>query len=227
VPAPADTPLPPRAHAPRYARTLLIGALGAGLAGLAVPGSPAATVVAAPPSPLVATAVVEPVLHGLPTPAPVAEAASAPARTPTRRVKRAQRAHRHVGPTWVRPVYAGVSSGYGPRWGRMHKGVDFNASYGARVRAVGAGRVIGAGYLASESGYGIIVLVRHEGGAVSAYAHLSKALVHAGEKVEAGEVIGRVGNTGHSFGAHLHFEIRIGGQQVNPLRWLRKRGVQV
>lgn len=217
MPAPADTPLPPRAHAPRFARTLLLGALGAGLVGLAVPGSPA--VVTAPaPVLLTATAFVEPaVLHGTP-------AAVAPKAPAARRTVRATRAAR---PEWTSPVRARVVSPFGRRWGRMHEGIDLDASYGARVRAVGDGTVLGAGYLASESGYGIIVLVRHQGGAVSAYAHLSKALVHAGERVRAGEVIGKVGNTGHSFGAHLHFEIRVGGTQVNPVTWLRKRGVRV
>jgi len=227
VPAPADTPLPPRAHAPRYAQVLLIGALGAGLAGLALPGGPAAVAGPATSASLAAVVAEPAALHGSATPAPRIAAQKAPVRKPVRRTARAQRAHRHVGPTWVVPVHAGVSSFYGPRWGRMHKGIDLNASYGARVRSIGPGRVIGAGYLPSESGYGIIVLVRHKGGAVSAYAHLSEALVHAGEKVEAGEVIGKVGNTGHSFGAHLHFEVRVGGQQVNPLKWLRKRGVRI
>lgn len=221
MPATADTPLPPRAHAPRYARALLVGALGAGLAGLALPGSPAAVVTAAPAPLLIATTAVEPtVLHG--TPAPVAAR-----KAPARRAVRATRAHRHPAPTWVRPVSAGVVSPYGTRWGRMHEGVDFGAGYGARVRAIGDGQVLGAGYLPSESGYGIIVLVQHANGAVSAYAHLSKAVVHAGERVRAGEVIGRVGNTGHSFGAHLHFEIRLGGSQVNPVRWMREHGVWI
>lgn len=224
MPASADTPLPPRAHAPRFARTLLLGALGAGLVGLAVPGSPAA-VLATPTAGtalVTATSAVSPVaepraLHG--SPAAVA--------VPARRTVRAARAHRHPRATWVLPVGGGISSPYGPRWGRMHEGIDLNAPYGARVRSVGDGTVLGAGYLASESGYGIIVLVRHEGGAVSAYAHLSKAVVNAGERVRAGEVIGRVGNTGHSFGAHLHFEIRVGGTPVNPPKWLRERGVRI
>jgi murein DD-endopeptidase MepM/ murein hydrolase activator NlpD len=151
----------------------------------------------------------------------------APRAAAVRRTVRATRAHRHVAPRWVVPLHAGVSSYYGPRWGRMHEGIDLNAPYGAKVRAIGAGRVIGAGYLPSESGYGIIVLVRHANGAVSAYAHLSKASVSAGERVQPGDVVGRVGNTGHSFGAHLHFEIRVGGQPVNPLKWLRKRGVRI
>lgn len=222
---PADTPLPPRAHAPRFARTLLLGALGAALVGLALPASPTAPVQAGPAvltSTLVgADAVAEP------DPLRRIAQAAAPARPAARRTVRATRTHRHASPTWVAPVHASVISSYGMRWGRMHEGIDLGASYGAKVRAVGAGTVLGAGYLASESGYGIIVLVRHAGGAVSAYAHLSEAVVHAGERVQAGEVIGKVGNTGHSFGAHLHFEIRVGGTQVNPLRWLRKRGVRV
>ncbi|MDP9181789.1 MAG: M23 family metallopeptidase, partial [Actinomycetota bacterium] len=92
---------------------------------------------------------------------------------------------------------------------------------------VGAGTVVGAGYLADEGGYGQIVLVRHRGGVITAYAHMSKVLVHAGERVRAGEVIGKVGSTGHVTGPHLHFEVRIGGQKVNPVPWLRRHGVSV
>jgi murein DD-endopeptidase MepM/ murein hydrolase activator NlpD len=130
---------------------------------------------------------------------------------------------------WYRPSAAGVVSGFGHRWGRMHEGIDFGARYGANIRAIGDGVVIGAGYLAEESGYGQITLIRHKGGIISAYAHQSKVLVHAGERVKGGEVIGLVGSTGHSTGAHLHFEIRrsVHGGQINPLTWLRQHHVYV
>jgi murein DD-endopeptidase MepM/ murein hydrolase activator NlpD len=127
------------------------------------------------------------------------------------------------GPRWVRPSGAGVVSGYGMRWGRMHKGIDFGAHYGSPIRAIGDGVVVGAGYLGDEGGYGQITIIRHPGGLYSAYAHQSRMAVHAGEHVKAGEVIGYVGSTGHSTGPHLHFEIRHSahGGQINPLKWLR------
>jgi murein DD-endopeptidase MepM/ murein hydrolase activator NlpD len=113
------------------------------------------------------------------------------------------------------------------RWGRMHEGIDFGAHTGAPIHAVGDGVVIGAGYLPQEGGYGQIVLIRHKGGVVTAYAHMSKVLTHAGERVHAGDLIGRVGSTGHVTGPHLHFEVRLGGTHVDPRRWLRRHGVYV
>ncbi len=203
------------ALSPRLVRFILLGALCAGLGGLAVPTSTSA----APAMALSATQEASS-LH-----APVFAAPTVVPK-PVRRVARATR-HLHRAPRWVRPVGAGIVSAYGQRWGRMHKGVDFGAGYGAPIRAVGDGVVIGAGYLASESGYGKIVLIRHAGGDVTAYAHMSRVSVNAGERVRAGEVVGQVGSTGHSSGPHLHFEVRIGGSQVNPLRWLRSHNVPV
>ncbi|MGB8651079.1 MAG: M23 family metallopeptidase, partial [Mycobacteriales bacterium] len=144
---------------------------------------------------------------------------------PTRREARKA----HTATRWVRPSYAAVVSPFGMRWGRMHKGVDFGASYGAPIHAIGAGVVVGAGYQAEESGYGQITLIRHADGIVSAYAHQSQLLVHVGEHVEAGEVIGYVGDTGHVTGPHLHFEIRTSthGGQIDPVAWLRRHGVDV
>lgn len=128
---------------------------------------------------------------------------------------------------WVRPVAGSVSSPYGPRWGRQHKGLDFTGGTGTPIRAVADGVVTGAGYLSGESGYGQITLVRHSNGAVSAYAHQSRMLVRAGDRVRAGELIGYVGSTGNVTGPHLHLEIRIGGSQVNPASYLRARGVRL
>lgn len=124
----------------------------------------------------------------------------------------------------ARPAVGGLTSRYGPRWGRMHRGVDFGAAYGSSIRAARAGQVISAGY--DDSGYGNLVLIEHEDGVVTAYAHMSKILVRGG-RVSAGEVIGRVGSTGHSTGPHLHFEVRVGGRAINPLPWLRANGVDV
>jgi murein DD-endopeptidase MepM/ murein hydrolase activator NlpD len=217
VRAPAHTPVPARARAPRFARTLLLGILAVALGGLALPGPTAA------PVRLVASDPAEPTLLRRAV-APVVEKPAAPRRTPARATRSRPRP---AAPSWVSPLRAPLVSPYGMRWGRMHEGIDLAAPSGTPVRAIGSGTVLGAGYLGSENGYGIIVLVRHRNGLVSAYAHLSRAAVRAGERVKAGEVIGRVGSTGHSTGPHLHFEIRNGSARLNPARWLRQHGVRL
>ncbi|HTL24045.1 MAG TPA: M23 family metallopeptidase, partial [Mycobacteriales bacterium] len=98
---------------------------------------------------------------------------------------------------------------------------------GARIHVVGDGVVIGAGYLPGEGGYGQIVLVRHAPGVITAYAHMSRVLAHAGQRVHAGDVLGLVGATGHVTGPHLHFEVRLHGSKVNPRPWLRAHGIYV
>jgi murein DD-endopeptidase MepM/ murein hydrolase activator NlpD len=123
----------------------------------------------------------------------------------------------------ARPAVGGLTSRSGPRWGRMHKGLDFGSAYGSSIRAVRSGQVISAGY---DGGYGNMVMIEHADGVVTAYAHMSRILVRGGW-VSAGEVIGRVGSTGHSTGPHLHFEVRVGGRQINPLPWLRAQGVDI
>ena len=197
-------------------RGLLLAAVAGPLLGLAVPSGGGATVASSGPD-------AELMLH--PTVA-VAPAVVAAPLQPVRRTARATRS-RSLGSRWVRPVSAGINSAYGPRWGGWHPGVDFAAHYGAPIHVVADGTVIGAGYLSGEGGYGQIVLVRHKGGFVTAYAHMSKVLVHSGERVHAGETLGKVGATGHVTGPHLHFEVRVGGRKVNPVPWLRRHGVRV
>ena len=153
-------------------------------------------------------------LYGIPSAAP-AKPRVAP------RASRARRAA-PPRPKWVRPLAGRFTSGYKWRWGRMHVGVDIAAPYGSPVRSVGDGVVIEAG---TESGYGKIVKIRLEDGTVTYYAHNSRLLVSAGEKVQAGDVIAKEGSTGHSTGPHLHFEVRIGGSPINPIPWLAKRGI--
>jgi murein DD-endopeptidase MepM/ murein hydrolase activator NlpD len=195
-------------------RVVLLAAFCAAFAGLALPGR--AT------TPVSATAPAEQLLR------PSVEVAPAllPATQPVRRVVRATRTRRSLS-LWSRPVSAGINSPYGSRWGGWHPGVDFAAHYGAPIHVVTDGTVIGAGYLSGEGGYGQIVLVRHAGGFITAYAHMSKVLVHAGQRVHAGQTLGKVGATGHVTGPHLHFEVRVGGQKVNPVPWLRRHGVRV
>jgi murein DD-endopeptidase MepM/ murein hydrolase activator NlpD len=96
---------------------------------------------------------------------------------------------------------------------RFHKGVDIAAAYGQEVPAAAAGTVTFAG---TQGGYGNLVIVRHEGGAETRYAHLSQLDVHEGDQVRAGDVVGRVGQTGRATGPHLHFELREDGRPVDP-----------
>jgi murein DD-endopeptidase MepM/ murein hydrolase activator NlpD len=113
-----------------------------------------------------------------------------------------------------------VSSGYGMRFHpisgneKPHLGVDFAAPIGTPVRVVGDGVVSFAGW---KNGYGNFIEVQHRGGQSTAYAHLSRIMVHNGQRVEQSTVIGLVGSTGLSTGAHLHFEFRKAGVHVDPL----------
>jgi murein DD-endopeptidase MepM/ murein hydrolase activator NlpD len=103
------------------------------------------------------------------------------------------------------------------RWGRLHAGVDIAAPGGTPVRAAKAGTVI---LLGPVSGYGNYICVGHGGGVSTCYAHLSSYATSQGASVSQGQVIGAVGCTGHCFGDHLHFEVRINGSPVNPAGYL-------
>ncbi len=110
------------------------------------------------------------------------------------------------------------TSGFGPRWGRMHNGTDFAGASGTPVHATGDGVVIHAG---SQGGYGRLIRVRHDFGIETSYAHLSRIRVKPGQRVSRGDRIGDMGNTGRSTGTHLHYEIREGGEPVNPMNYIR------
>lgn len=202
---------------------VLLGAIGAGLGGMALTGQP----VLAPVTAVVAAASVsaEPLneaqlLHETKETA----GAAALARPPVREPARASRS-RTKGPIWSAPLGTGrLTSRFGWRWGRAHQGVDIAVPTGTTVRAVGAGRVLTAGW---SSGYGRLVTVEHDDGTVTAYAHLSAWLVNAGDRVAAGSPVARSGNTGRSTGPHLHFEVRKAGGQVNPIAWLWKHGIRL
>jgi hypothetical protein len=118
-----------------------------------------------------------------------------------------------------RPVRAPVGDRFGPRNNRFHAGIDFTASSGANVRAAASGRVVHAGW--DSGGYGYLVTLWHGDGVRTMYAHLSAVLVHRGQRIAAGVRLGRVGATGHAFGPHLHFEVRVRGAAVDPLPALR------
>ena len=117
-----------------------------------------------------------------------------------------------------------VTSGYGARrdpfYGRLalHTGIDLREDYGSAVRAVAAGIVTIAG---PESGYGTLVEIDHGNGYATRYAHLSTVSVAVGQKLGAGAAIGQVGTTGRSTGPHLHYEVRIAGEPVDPARYLK------
>ena len=114
------------------------------------------------------------------------------------------------------PVSGPVVSGFGMRWGRMHTGIDIGVGYGTPIQAAAGGTVIFAGWM---GGYGNFVIVDHGGGLSTAYAHQSSIAVGGGA-VSQGQVLGYVGCTGHCFGPHLHFEVRINGSAVDPLGYL-------
>jgi murein DD-endopeptidase MepM/ murein hydrolase activator NlpD len=143
--------------------------------------------------------------------------------------RRAKEAAERARPTWVKPVLNyRLTAGFGESsglWSHSHTGQDFAAPIGTPVRSIGAGRVVSAEW---EGAYGRKITVLHPDGTVTWYAHLSAFVVLPGAKVQAGDVIGRVGNTGNTTGPHLHLEVRPGdGPPVSPLPWLRAHGVRV
>ncbi len=115
--------------------------------------------------------------------------------------------------TYYHPNYGEITSPYGPRWRTFHKGVDLKLNTGDSVFCAFEG-VVRVSHRSRS--YGNVVMVRHKNGLETIYAHLSKLLVGIGEHVEAGDLVGLGGNTGHSFGSHLHFEVRYKGEPLNP-----------
>jgi murein DD-endopeptidase MepM/ murein hydrolase activator NlpD len=138
------------------------------------------------------------------------QAAAAPATPPAGPI-------RQDGGALIWPVNGTITSPFGPRWGRLHAGLDIGAPEGAPIRAAAAGRVVLAGW---QGGYGLYTCIQHSGSLATCYAHQSRLGTSTGATVGQGEVMGYVGNTGNSFGAHLHFEVRVGGSPVDPLGYL-------
>lgn len=123
-----------------------------------------------------------------------------------------------VPPTFIKPLAGGrFSSGFGRRWGTMHKGVDWACPIGTAINASCDGKVVTAGWV---RGYGYLVEIAHSNGMHTRYGHLSQILVSVGESVSQGEKVALSGNTGDSTGPHVHFEIIVNGSQVNPLDYL-------
>ena len=119
--------------------------------------------------------------------------------------------------SFVWPVSGPITSGFGPRWGRLHAGVDISAPEGTPIRAAASGKVVLLGW---TGGYGNYTCIQHGGGTSTCYAHQVRYGTSMGATVSQGQVMGYVGNTGNSFGAHLHFEVRINGSPVNPAGYL-------
>ena len=115
------------------------------------------------------------------------------------------------------PVNGPIVSPFGMRWGRLHAGVDIAVPAGTPIRAAKSGRVVLLGW---TGGYGNYTCVGHGGGVSTCYAHQSRYATSNGANVSQGQVIGYVGCTGHCFGDHLHFEVRVGGAPVNPMGYL-------
>jgi murein DD-endopeptidase MepM/ murein hydrolase activator NlpD len=151
----------------------------------------------------------------LPAPASPAETVRRPADTPD------------AATSMALPLGAGITSRFGWRQdpftgeARFHRGVDLRAAYGTEVPAAAAGTVVYAG---ERGTYGTLVAVRDASGVETRYAHLSAALVRTGDAVAAGMPIGRVGSTGRSAAPHLHFEVLVNGERVDPARWLGETG---
>ncbi len=145
--------------------------------------------------------------------AQLAEAIRAAQRGETPSVEPTQR---HTGRlSW--PVSGPMVSGFGPRGGAMHEGIDIICSSGTPVRASGSGRVIYASWL---GGYGNLVVVDHGGGLSTAYAHNTSFAARVGQNVSTGTVISYAGSTGRSSGPHVHFEVWVDGKAVDPMRYL-------
>jgi len=117
----------------------------------------------------------------------------------------------------IYPINGTFTSPFGSRWGRLHAGIDIAAPEGTPIRAADSGTVVLAAY---TGGYGNYTCVQHGGSLSTCYAHQSSISVSAGQSVSQGQVIGAVGNTGNSFGAHLHFETRVNGSPVDPMGYL-------
>jgi murein DD-endopeptidase MepM/ murein hydrolase activator NlpD len=120
---------------------------------------------------------------------------------------------------FIWPVNGAVVSGFGPRWGRMHNGVDIAAGAGTPIRAAASGSVALVQGEGASGGYGNFICIQHSGAISTCYAHLSSFGVSGGS-VSQGQVIGAVGCTGHCFGDHLHFEVRVNGAAVDPMGYL-------
>jgi murein DD-endopeptidase MepM/ murein hydrolase activator NlpD len=153
------------------------------------------------------------------------KAARAAERKAAAEKKAAEKAAREA-KKWVRPIKTWKkTSNYGWRWGKSHDGIDLGAPTGTPLYAMSKGRVIGSFY---DSSFGNKIEIQYWDGSISWYGHLSKRSVREGETVMPGQLVGLVGNTGHSFGSHLHFEMQrttASDSPIAPEPWLRSKGL--
>ena len=123
----------------------------------------------------------------------------------------------------ARPAEGVFTSGYGPRWGTFHAGIDIAAPIGTPIHAVMSGTVIDSG---PASGYGQWIRIQHDDGSISVYGHMSSLGVSVGQYVTAGQYIAGMGSEGFSTGSHLHFEIHpTGNGAVDPVPWFAQHGI--
>ncbi len=128
-------------------------------------------------------------------------------------------------PALAFPAAGTLTSGYGPRWGTNHNGIDVANSIGTPILSVTDGVVIESG---PASGFGLWVRIAQDDGTTGVYGHIDQSLVSVGQHVRAGEQIATMGNRGQSTGPHLHYEVwQPGGAKVDPIPWFHARGVPV
>jgi murein DD-endopeptidase MepM/ murein hydrolase activator NlpD len=126
---------------------------------------------------------------------------------------------------WVLPLHGyDFNSSLGARWGSPHKGVELAAPEGTPFAAVHDGVVLVAEW---RSGYGNMIMIDHGNGLATVYGHSSELLVKVGDKVKAGQIVGLMGNTGFSTRPHLHLEIHVNGETVEPVQWFKQHGVDL
>ncbi len=119
--------------------------------------------------------------------------------------------------TFIKPSYGTLTSRYGRRWNRSHKGIDIGGSHNSPIKAADGGKVTFAGWM---DGYGNYIVIDHENGYQTAYGHCASLCVGAGDRVKKGDLIAKMGSTGRSTGTHLHFEVKKNGEYVNPLTYV-------
>jgi len=134
-----------------------------------------------------------------------------------RRVTSSRGSVASIAQSFLWPARGALSSRFGWRWQRHHNGIDIAAPYGTQIYAAKAAQVTFAGWY---YGYGRAVIIDHGDGVSTVYGHASRLLVRVGEMVAAAQPIALVGSTGIATGPHLHFEIRVNGRPLNPLKYL-------
>lgn len=128
-------------------------------------------------------------------------------------------------PSVARPAEGAFTSGFGPRWGSFHSGIDIANAVGTPILAAMDGTVIDSG---PASGYGQWIRIQHDDGSMTVYGHMQTLDVAVGEHVHAGQKIAGMGSLGFSTGSHLHFEIHPSGQgAVDPISWFAARGINI